>query len=90
MTLERCPPSAWNRVRHRVEYAGDAQLPVDNNHIENQIRPIAIGRNYPRFAIMEDSTRRARRGPPGDRLRRDVFVEYRNVASRVRAAMNHP
>jgi len=21
MTLERCPPSAWNRVRHRVEYA---------------------------------------------------------------------
>ncbi|WP_404303081.1 tyrosine-type recombinase/integrase [Alicycliphilus denitrificans] len=21
MTLEHCPPSAWNRVRHRVEYA---------------------------------------------------------------------
>ena len=21
MTVERCPPSAWNRVRHRVEYA---------------------------------------------------------------------
>lgn len=51
---------------------------------------INMGGRYPRFAIMEDSTRRARRGPPGDRLRRDVFVEYRNVASRVRAAMNHP
>jgi len=21
ITLEHCPPSAWNRVRHRVEYA---------------------------------------------------------------------
>jgi hypothetical protein len=24
---------------------GDVQLPIDNNWIENQIRPIAIGRN---------------------------------------------
>ena len=21
MAVEHCPPSAWNRVRHRVEYA---------------------------------------------------------------------
>lgn len=28
----------------------DGQLPVDNNHIENQIRPIAIGRNNWLFA----------------------------------------
>ncbi|WP_231374701.1 MULTISPECIES: transposase [unclassified Polaromonas] len=21
MTVDHCPPSAWNRVRHRVEYA---------------------------------------------------------------------
>ena len=29
---------------------GDGQLPVDNNWIENQIRPIAIGRNNWLFA----------------------------------------
>ena len=28
-----------------TRFVGDGQLPVDNNHIENQIRPIAIGRN---------------------------------------------
>ena len=28
-----------------TRFAGDGQLPVDNNWIENQIRPIAIGRN---------------------------------------------
>jgi len=27
-----------------TRFAGDARLPVDNNHIENRIRPIAIGR----------------------------------------------
>ena len=27
ITLEHCPPSAWNRVRHRVEYAPDT--PID-------------------------------------------------------------
>ena len=24
--LEHCPPSAWNRVRHGVEYAGDVVI----------------------------------------------------------------
>ncbi len=33
-----------------VRFAGDGQLPVDNNWIENQIRPIAIGRNNWLFA----------------------------------------
>ena len=28
-----------------TQFLGDGQLPIDNNWIENQIRPIAIGRN---------------------------------------------
>jgi transposase len=28
-----------------TRFVGNGQLPIDNNHIENQIRPIAIGRN---------------------------------------------
>ncbi len=28
-----------------TRFVGDVQLPIDNNWIENQIRPIAIGRN---------------------------------------------
>ena len=33
-----------------TRFAGDGQLPLDNNWIENQIRPIAIGRNNWLFA----------------------------------------
>ncbi|QHE76140.1 IS66 family transposase [Hydrogenophaga sp. PBL-H3] len=33
-----------------IRFADDGQLPVDNNWIENQIRPIAIGRNNWLFA----------------------------------------
>ncbi len=33
-----------------TRFAGDGQLPVDNNWIENQIRPIAIGRSNWLFA----------------------------------------
>ncbi|MDO8773367.1 MAG: IS66 family transposase, partial [Burkholderiaceae bacterium] len=33
-----------------TRFVRDGQLPVDNNHIENQIRPIAIGRNNWLFA----------------------------------------
>ena len=33
-----------------TRFVADGQLPVDNNHIENQIRPIAIGRNNWLFA----------------------------------------
>ena len=33
-----------------TRFVSDGQLPVDNNHIERQIRPIAIGRNNWLFA----------------------------------------
>ena len=33
-----------------TRYLGDAGLPVDNNRVENLIRPIAIGRNNWLFA----------------------------------------
>jgi hypothetical protein len=33
-----------------TRFPSDGQLPVDNNHIENQIRPIAVGRNNWLFA----------------------------------------
>jgi transposase len=33
-----------------TRFLSDGQLPIDNNHIENQIRPIAIGRNNWLFA----------------------------------------
>ena len=34
-----------NRWAALTRYLDDGQLPIDNNHIENQIRPIAIGRS---------------------------------------------
>ena len=33
-----------------VRYIDDGDLPIDNNWVENQIRPIAIGRNNWLFA----------------------------------------
>ena len=42
-----------------TRFLSDGQLPVDNNHIENQIRPIAIGRNNWLFA---GSLRAGKRG----------------------------
>ena len=33
-------------------YASDGRLPIDNNPVENIIRPIAIGRNYLRSMII--------------------------------------
>ena len=38
------------RWRALTRFLEDGQLPVDNNWIENQIRPIAIGRNNWLFA----------------------------------------
>lgn len=38
------------RWKALTRFVDDGQLPVDNNHIENQIRPIAIGRNNWLFA----------------------------------------
>ena len=38
-----------------VRYADSGTLPIDNNAVENAIRPIAIGKNYARSAIMPGS-----------------------------------
>lgn len=46
----------WNALTRFVD---DGQLPVDNNHIENQIRPIAIGRSNWLFAGSLRAGRRA-------------------------------
>ncbi len=35
-----------------TRFVDDPQLPVDNNWVENQIRPIALGRSYVQSAIM--------------------------------------
>jgi len=40
----------WTALAH---YIGDGQVPIDNNWIENRIRPIATGRNYPRSTIRQ-------------------------------------
>src|SRR5574337_875173 len=37
----------WAALTH---YLGDGQVPIDNNWIENQIRPIALGRKNWLFA----------------------------------------
>ena len=37
----------WRALTH---YLDDGQVPIDNNWVENQIRPIAIGRNNWLFA----------------------------------------
>jgi transposase len=39
-----------NRWAALVRYVDDGALPIDNNWVENQIRPIAIGRNNWLFA----------------------------------------
>jgi transposase len=36
-----------------TRYLEDGSVPIDNNWVENQVRPWALGRNYPQFAIME-------------------------------------
>ena len=36
-----------------VRYAETGNLPIDNNPVENVIRPIAIGKNYARLTIMQ-------------------------------------
>jgi transposase len=42
-----------------TRFLDDGQLPIDNNHIENQIRPVAIGRNNWLFAGSLRAGRRA-------------------------------
>jgi transposase len=38
-----------------VRYAETGDLPIDNNPVENSIRPIALGKNYAQFVIMRSS-----------------------------------
>ena len=40
-------------------YATDGRLPIDNNPVENIIRPIAIGRSYLQSVIMRSTARTA-------------------------------
>ena len=42
-----------------VRYAQTGHLPIDNNPVENVIRPIAVDKNYPQFVVMEDFQRRS-------------------------------
>ena len=48
--LLRIPDYSLRRWDALTRFVDDGQLPVDNNWIENQIRPIAIGRNNWLFA----------------------------------------
>jgi len=41
-----------------TQFLDDGQLPIDNNWIENQIRPIAIGRNNANCSLMRTRLRR--------------------------------
>lgn len=45
----------WDKL---MLYAGNGKLEMDNNHIENQIRPVAIGRKNYLFAGSHDAARR--------------------------------
>lgn len=42
-----------------IRYLGDGRLPIDNNWVENQIRPIALGRKNWLFAGSQRAGRRA-------------------------------
>jgi len=35
-----------------TRYLDDGAVPIDNNWVENQIRPWALGRNYPWPSVM--------------------------------------
>lgn len=48
--IARAIDYSLNRWVALVRFAGDGRLPPDNNHIENRIRPIALGRSNWLFA----------------------------------------
>ena len=45
ITLEHCPPSAWNRVRHRVEYAVE-QAPTQEAPALPPFIPVQIASSH--------------------------------------------
>jgi transposase len=40
-----------------IRYLDDGDLPIDNNHVENRIRPVALGRSYVCLTIMHGRCR---------------------------------
>jgi transposase len=52
---------ALNYIRERRDglavYLDDPDVPIDTNHLERALRVIPLGRNYPRFGIMEGCPR---------------------------------
>ncbi len=49
-TLARALDYSLKRREALVRFADDGSLPIDNNHLENRIRPIALGRSNWLFA----------------------------------------
>ncbi|MEX2400893.1 MAG: IS66 family transposase [Rhodothermales bacterium] len=62
------PKSPWGQAVHYslarwdklTRYTDDGQIEIDNNLVENAIRPIALGRRYARYPIMWSGGYRAR------------------------------
>jgi transposase len=53
---DRLQPRAWQAL---TRYINDGSLPADNNWVENQIRPIAVGRSNWLFACSLRAGKRA-------------------------------
>ena len=51
--LARAIDYSLKRWQALVRYANAGHLPIDNNPVENTIRPIAIGKNYAQSIIMQ-------------------------------------
>ncbi len=46
-------------MRRAIRYLDDGELPIDNNHLENRIRPVALGRSNWLFAGSHRAGQRA-------------------------------
>jgi hypothetical protein len=69
-----------------IHYLTDGNVPIDNNWIENQIRPIAIGRNYVQSAIMLSRRRRAARSAAPRPYRLRIIKEPAGTSTAHRSA----
>jgi hypothetical protein len=70
--LARAIDYSLNRWPSLIRYAQTGNLPIDNNPVENAIRPIALGKNYPQSIIRQGSPLRA---PP---IRRSAYSDLHN------------
>jgi hypothetical protein len=50
---------AANHWQALTRFLDDGRLPLDNNAAERALRPIALGRNYPRSTIRQATPSRA-------------------------------